>query len=453
MIKASFAAIKQLQSGLAMERYGAAQKLEAMCALAEAYQVGYDDVVEVLAEKFERVGGVGTPKVSEFVTMELAALLGCSVADATGKLADALNLKHRHPALFAAVMELELDQWRALKAARMCAELSPETAARVTDRWLPRQEALPTGRALSVLTKLIIEADAELAARKERAAREQRGVHVWGLDHGAMNLTGRLDVLDARYLDAAVNRIAGILAADQPDATKDVLRAKALGVLANPAYALALQQRDLQQSLLEPPAPSDDVVPGANVATQSEDDGQRHDPHCLGMVCGTITTPLARLRPTLELAVHLHTDAVGHLTGVARIEKAGHITTGLLAALLGDVEVTVQPVIDLPEMPLEDQYRPSARMRRAVELAMAHEAFPFSGRASRRLDVDHTSSYIPRAEGQTRIGNLGPLSRKAHRLKTAGIWGLRQPVPGRFEWESPLGMEYVVCPEGSILVA
>ena len=38
-------------------------------------------------------------------------------------------------------------------------------------------------------------------------------MYVWGLHEGAMNLTGCLDVLDARYLDAAVDRVADILAA------------------------------------------------------------------------------------------------------------------------------------------------------------------------------------------------------------------------------------------------
>ncbi|NHB85875.1 hypothetical protein G7085_18545 [Tessaracoccus sp. HDW20] len=44
---------------------------------------------------------------------------------------------------------------------------------------------------------------------------------------------------------------------------------------------------------------------------------------------------LARLRPSLGIAVHIHSDALGHLAGAARIERAGHITTSLLADLLG----------------------------------------------------------------------------------------------------------------------
>jgi hypothetical protein len=45
--------------------------------------------------------------------------------------------------------------------------------------------------------------------------------------------------------------------------------------------------------------------------------------------------------------------------------------------------------------------------------------------------------------GQTRPGNLGPLHRFAHRVKTHGNgWSLTQPRPGVFIWRTPTG--YVV---------
>ena len=124
----------------------------------------------------------------------------------------------------------------------------------------------------------------------------------------------------------------------------------------------------------------------------------------------------------------------------------------------------MQPVIDLPRMAPADRYEPAPRMRRAVQLAFPTEPFPFSNRSTtgsgsaglpfstRRtsgVDLDHTEPYRPGAKGQTRIGNLAPLSRGGHRAKTAGVWVLAQPSPGQLVWTSPLGYRYDVTEIGT----
>lgn len=430
---------EQLRTVDELRRFAEAHTITLMCDLAEQYQVHYSDVVEVLAERRVVVGGIGSPAVSEFIGLELAGLLRCPPIVAASKLADALNLRHRHPRLFAAMQQLKVEAARACKAADLCSDLPVDVAELVTDEWVGKQEALGWTAALNLLKRLIVEADPARAADKERRRRAERGVYVWGLHEGAMNLTGCLDVLDARYLDAAVDRVADILAAHQPGQSKSALRAKALGVLANPAYALALLQQAAQPGLTDPDPDQAPSAPGA----------QRHDPHCLGALCGTITTPLANLRPRLELAVHVHTDAVGRLTGSARIDKAGHITTALLAQLLPDVAVTVQPVIDLAEVPAEDRYVPSVRLRKALMLTLDHEVFPYSHKRAAGLDLDHTQPFTPGQRHQTRIGNLAPLTRRTHRAKTAQAWRVRQPSPGKLNWTSPLGFAYEVTTSGT----
>ncbi|MHA6508822.1 hypothetical protein [Tessaracoccus sp. Y1736] len=460
---------EQLRSADELRRFAEAQTLTLLCDLAEHYEVDYDQVVEVLAERRVVVGGIGTPAVSEFIGLELAGLLRCPPIVAASKLADALSLKHRHPCLYAAVQEGRIEAGRACKAASMCLDLPVEGADAVTDRWLGRQDGLGWTAAFTLLKKMIIEADQARAAERERRQRASRGVHVWGLHDGVMNLTGRLDVLDARYLDAAVDRIADLLAVEQPDTSKTILRAKALGVLANPAYALALLQHAAQPALLDGLAAALDAAPAPTTANAPDtgsvgygggpaepapvDGGQRHDPHCLGALCGTITTPLAKLRPKLELAVHIHTDALGQLTGTARIDRAGHITTTLLAELLPWLDVTVQPVIDLPEIPAEDHYAPSAGLKKALLLSMDHEMFPYSKRRANGLDLDHTHPFAPGCRGQTRSGNLAPLSRRVHRAKTARTWRADQPRPSQLHWSSPLGYRYEVTPTGTRMLA
>ena len=51
--------------------------------------------------------------------------------------------------------------------------------------------------------------------------------------------------------------------------------------------------------------------------------------------------------------------------------------------------------------------------------------------------------------GQTAIGNLGPLSRSEHRLKTHSRWRVRQPEPGVYLWRSPTKAHYLVTNAGT----
>ena len=80
------------------------------------------------------------------------------------------------------------------------------------------------------------------------------------------------------------------------------------------------------------------------------------------------------------------------------------------------------------------------------------EVFPYSSRSARRQDLDHTKPYRPGEKDQTRAGNLGPLSRKAHRGKTHGGWQVEQPRPGIFWWTSPSGHRYRIGPNGTIRI-
>ena len=67
--------------------------------------------------------------------------------------------------------------------------------------------------------------------------------------------------------------------------------------------------------------------------------------------------------------------------------------------------------------------------------------------------MDHTIAYdhhAPPGTLQTRADNLGPLSRKVHRAKTAGLWRVVQTDPGEYRWTSPHGFAYLVTPDATI---
>ena len=124
-----------------------------------------------------------------------------------------------------------------------------------------------------------------------------------------------------------------------------------------------------------------------------------------------------------------------------------------MAELLPGLDITVQPVIDVPEIPAEDHYVPTVGLKKALLLTLHHEMFPYSQRRAHGLDLDHTQPYVPGCHGQTRVGNLAPLGRKAHRAKTARHWRVDQPRPGQFYWFSPLGYRYETTPTGTRMLA
>ncbi|NHB84034.1 hypothetical protein G7085_03500 [Tessaracoccus sp. HDW20] len=114
------------------------------------------------------------------------------------------------------MQDLEIDAARALKAARRCALLHPIQADAVTTAWLRQQAGRGWQAAFNALDKLIISSDTELAAQQERKAREDRGVWIWGAYEGVMNLTGRLDVTDARLVDDRLSWFADLIGATSP---------------------------------------------------------------------------------------------------------------------------------------------------------------------------------------------------------------------------------------------
>ena len=286
--------------------------------------------------------------------------------------------------------------------------------------------------------------------------------------HGTLKLTARLSALDARYLDAAVEQIAGVLERihltdddiDWPIETKNELRSAALGILAHPAYALALLQQDAQQPLplREPPEeePSPVSPPAVDAGGEHPAAPGRRPPCCCGgHTCGTITVPLSKLRPTAQVIVHLNSaDLIAHGQGNPRgsawIEQAGHVTIETLTRMLRHSNVTVKPVVDLNELPTEDRYAPSAALREAVEYLFPVEAFPFATRSSQGLQQDHTSPWgTGPFSGKTELRNLAPLGVKVHNAKTAGYWSTRQVRPGQLWWRSPLGYQYLRSAAGT----
>ena len=213
-------------------------------------------------------------------------------------------------------------------------------------------------------------------------------------------------------------------------------------MLGQPAKALALLQRHAVRE----------------VATT--DDGEPLDEPPTSPTCGDATpTPFPvdpdRLRPRAVLHVRMSDEALRSGSGVAVLENhgVGPITVGEAMTLLGHCQVSVRPVLDLRDQLPVDAYEVPAAMREALRLSRPSSVFPWST-AGGRPDLDHTVPFVPVASGgppgQTRIDNLGPMSRFAHRVKTHGrSWRHRQPVPGVYLWRTPHGFWFRTDQHGS----
>ena len=159
--------------------------------------------------------------------------------------------------------------------------------------------------------------------------------------------------------------------------------------------------------------------------------------------------------PTVH--VHLHTDAVEAVTGVARVPNLGpralEVVEQWLAELAPGASVTVTPVVDLSEQISVNAYEAPDRLRRQVE-ERDHNGcrFPWCGRQGRH-DDDHIDPYVLMDQGgppgQTSTENLARLCRFRHRVKTHSDWDYRREPDGSLTWTSPLGRSYTVDHHGT----
>ena len=289
------------------------------------------------------------------------------------------------------------------------AGLCRDAAQWVDEQLTPQLNSLTRGRALRLTRGLIAAADPESARERELAAKNSRHVTITAAtvnSGGCRDLYGTLDVTDAIALDATLSQLAQILAADGDERELDHRRATALGILADPSRAYQL-------------------LNGQDAPCQQK----------------------------ATLIVHLSPLATETELDVARVEGHGPLSRDTWVELLGDTRVTVRPVVDLNQLPAVDAYEIPDRVREAVCGRSPVDMFPYGTLLSRSCDLDHTIPYDHgrgAPPGQTRIDNLAPIHRKAHRAKTSGHWKVTQYEGGWLEWTSPAGYRYATGPYGTL---
>ena len=451
--------------------------LQLACAWADAHYLDSGGgEYQPLIQRACAWGGEGTPEVSEYCAAELGALQGTGMMAARSLIGDALDLRYRLPRLWGRILTGGVRAWQARKIAEQTRYLSWQACADVDHALSDFVGMMPWPRFARILSAAILEADPALAAERAERARAAQDVFSFDSEDGLKTVVAKAAAGDAVWFVATVNRIAEILAARGDTDPVGTRRARALGILAQPAEALRLlvaHQHDrsdrsdrpnepVAPEPAEPDATSEDEPdarfedePDAWCGDEPAPDPEPDDHRALSMALPP-AFDAAAARPRVVLHFHLSDAALGAGQALVRPEDGGPLTLDQLVELLGRAgcQVRIQPVLDPTEIAPVDGYEIPQRLRAAVRVRQISDVFPFGTCLSPSMDLDHTERYVPTdyggPPGQTRLGNLGPMARPGHRAETHGGWTKRQPEPGYFVHRSPNGYVYLVTNQGTL---
>jgi len=154
---------------------------------------------------------------------------------------DALGLRHRLPRLWARIQAGQGRAWVGRTCAQRTRLLTPEVAATVDARVARCAHSVSWGRLETLIDAAIIEADPEGAAVAVEVAARSQGVWLGqSNDHGIKDIWIRTEAPAAIWFYASIDRAADMLGLLGDTSSKDVRRATAVGILAQPQQALDL---------------------------------------------------------------------------------------------------------------------------------------------------------------------------------------------------------------------
>ncbi|WP_104105645.1 HNH endonuclease signature motif containing protein [Nocardioides sp. 616] len=336
----------------------------------------------------------------------LGAALGRTTLAADLLIRDALIVRHRMPMLWQRVLSCQVEAWRARRIAKALVGRPRD----VSD-WLDANLAPVAHRiGVTVLDRLIDEAMLRLhPEEREQEQLDALDARYARLHEGSINdsaiaeMSLRADWKDLHDFDRTLSDVAAALAtldaaAGRPADSLDVRRARAVGVVADPAQALAL-------------------LHGARAP---------------------------KPRKQVRLVLHLTPD---HVAGRDPVGRNGTLGRAELEQTIrewcgrSDSHLRVLPVIDLADHTETDRYEIPLRTKDRVDLLTGTCVFPWCTRPSRHCDHDHVVPHG--AGGPTCDCNLAPLCRRHHRLKTHAGWRYTTLDTGTWLWSDPYGQQFL----------
>ena len=444
-------------------------------------------VAENGVEGVLRSAGEGAFMVEEYAVSELATALGLGEHAGRAYVGQAVELRERLPRCWAKVMAGALPAWKARRIAERTIPLHAATAAAVDSSLAPFAGKLSTGRIDRAVDAAILRHEPDLTAERDAAAAEKRGVWFEDRLDGTTDLAGLLDTPDACALDHALDTMATTLGQLGDTDRRDVRRARALGALADPQYALDLArtaQQHAEQQAQERAGQGAPVTGAQRPARPARPTRQvptlhlhlhldalrtlitNGDPESgpqTGPQTGPVSGPDTACGASSDRA-EIADEMADDVADLIRVDRAGlrlgaRTTATLerwLTGLTPGTRLTITPVIDQTTEIAVDSYEIPPQLRRQVVERDDTCTFPWCGNAGRH-DLDHLDPWRPPDDGgpphphrQTRTKNLGRLCRFHHRLKTNGDWTVqRDQLTGDLTWTSPHARRYRVTPTGT----
>lgn len=338
----------------------------------------------------ERMGGVRAGKLeSSAAAHELSLALMLPVGTVECMIATARRVRSTMQLLWAAWHAGEVSTRKVNLIDQAAEQLTQPISVTALDAVVVAMAARKTPSQLrSWLQRFVERTEAQSAADRHRKARRDRRVWITPAGNGMAWLTALIPELEAASIDTRLDSDARSLPSSDPR-THDQARA------------------DMLTDLLLGPA------------------GDGH---------GTSTTigVIVPIQSLMGLS-----DAPGELADrsasvPASLIRAKAIEPGTLFwRLLSDEAGNLLDATSI------GRYA-TGKLGQAIRFRDGSSAFPTSTVPANRCDIDHTEAW----PAPTTASNLGPLHRRAHNLKTAGLLSMRQPEPGDFEWITRTGHRY-----------
>jgi hypothetical protein len=409
----------------------------------------------------------GRQQIADPAREELACALRTAPPSMGNRIGAARSLCAR-PGLLALVESGAISAWAGRLVCDHLIDLDDaQAAAVVADVEQRVRQRLSSGRRpynSAEVNRLARGARLRVCPETEEQARVRsfasRRVVVQPLGNGMASLVADLSDVDAHRIHRRLTAIAQGLQADaaadgNPDPrTRDQVRADVLTdlLLASPGGAAV---RGCAQ-------------PAAGVPADAGSHADRPDPSALrpslaadasadapspGEASPGTCSPRNGVRPDVQVIIRLETllaldDDPAELTGL------GPIPAGLARALAADGQwrAWITDAAGAVTATGSRGYVPGAALARLVRAREPYCRFPGCRQPAMRCDLDHA---IPWPAGATSAGNLGPLCRRHHVLKTHAPWLLepnacREDDPSGWRWRTPAGLVITDGPQAPL---
>lgn len=347
----------------------------------------YVDRSRIAGEKFG--GSLAGKLEAGAAAHELSLALTLPVATVENQLATARRMRSTMPSLWAGWHTGNVSTRKVTLIDQAARRLTQPSSVAMLDAVVVEIASAKTpGQLRSWLDRFVERLEAEAAATRHRRARRDRRVWITPVGDGMAWLTALIPELEAAAIDTRLDSEARSLPSSDPR-THEQARADALCDL---LLGAAGQAGGTSTTIGV-------IVPVQSLVGLSDAPGELADRSA------SVPADLIRAKAVEPgtLFWRLLTDERGNLLDAA---KLGRFAVGNLG--------------------------------QAIRFRDGTSAFPTSVVPADRCDIDHSESY----PAPTTAVNLGPLHRRAHNLKTAGLLSMRQPEPGVFQWSTRTGHRY-----------